>query len=162
MKVEPIVEIRDLKKNFDEVHALDGVNLDILPGRIIGLLGANGSGKTTLLRHMIGLYLPTSGSCRTLGVEAADLRSRDLKRIGFVHQENELLDYLTVRQLIDYVAGHYDGWNAELEREYVERFELPCGRKVGGLSPGLRQRVAILLAIGFEPELLILDEPASF
>ncbi len=157
----PIVTMRDLSKRFGEVQALDQVSLQIYPGRIVGLLGANGSGKSTLVRHLIGLYLPTAGSCTTFGLEAGKLGPNELGRIGYLHQEGELLDWMTVPQIIRYVAAYYDGWNKALEERYIEDFELPIRSKVGNLSPGQRQKLAILLAIGFEPELLILDEPAA-
>jgi len=161
MNGETLVQIQDLTKSFTGVMALDRVSLDLGRGHIVGLLGPNGSGKSTLLRHIIGLYLPSAGSCRTFGREAERLGPRELTRIGYVHQEGELLDYLTVAQHIRYVASYYPQWNHDLERQYCERFELPLDRKVGNLSPGQRQRLASLLAIGFEPELLLLDEPAA-
>ena len=157
----PIVQIRGLSKHFRQVQALDGVDLDIHRGTIIGLLGANGAGKSTLLRHIIGLYLPDSGQCLTFGREAGKLAPAELARIGYVHQEGELLDWMTVKQLIRYVSTYYPNWNSDLEQRYVADYELPLAARVGSLSPGQRQRLAILLAIGFEPELLILDEPAA-
>ncbi len=156
-----IVEIRGLSKRFGRTAALDRVDLTIGRGSIIGLLGANGAGKSTLLRHIIGLYLADSGTCTTFGVDAGKLGPAELGRIGYVHQEGELLDWMTVEQLIRYVAAYYDNWNGDLEARYVEDFAIERKKRVGTLSPGQRQKVAILLAIGFEPELLILDEPAS-
>lgn len=161
MTGQPIITVKSLVKRFDDITALNEVSLDIHPGRIVGLVGANGGGKSTLLRHIVGLYLPDRGSCLTLGREAARLSPAELGRIGYVHQEGELIDWMTVPQLIRYVAAYYPAWNDELERQFVARFELPLERRVGALSPGQRQKLAILLAIGFEPELLILDEPAA-
>jgi ABC-2 type transport system ATP-binding protein len=119
-----IVAMEKISKWFGGTKALDGVNLAIPCGRIIGLLGANGAGKSTLLRTIIGLYLPDEGRVTTFG---------------------------TI----------YPNWNEHLERRYIMDFEINTGARVGSLSPGERQKVAILIAIGFEPELLILDEPAS-
>ncbi len=156
-----LVEIRGLSKHFRGVQALDNVDLDIERGRIIGLLGANGAGKSTLLRHIIGLYLPDTGTCTTLGCPAAKLGPPELARIGYVHQEGELLDWMTTQQLIRYVSTYYPTWNKELEAKYVAEYEIVPKARVGSLSPGQRQRLAILIAICFEPELLILDEPAA-
>jgi len=158
---EPIVEIKSLTKRFKKKTALDSVNLDIFPGGIIGLLGPNGSGKSTLIRHIMGLYLPTSGTCTTFGQDSARLRSGEFSRIGYVHQEGELLDWMTVGQLIRYISAYYPNWNNELEKQYIKDFEIKMKDRVGSLSPGQRQKLAILLAIGHEPDLLILDEPAS-
>ena len=161
MSAQPLIHIDKLTKRFDDVRALDEVSLEIGPGRIVGLLGANGSGKSTLLRHVVGLYLPDRGSCRTFGVNAAKLSSEQLSRVGYVHQEGALIDWMTGAQLIRYVEAFYPTWNKELEAAFIERFELPATQRVGAMSPGQRQKLAILLAIGFEPELLILDEPAA-
>jgi ABC-2 type transport system ATP-binding protein len=160
-KFEAIVKIRGLTKSFKKKPAIDGVDLDILPGRIIGLLGPNGSGKSTLIRHMIGLYLPNHGTCFTFGCDAAKLGPKELSRVGYVHQEGELLDWMTVNQLIRYVSAYYPNWNKELEERYIDDFEIGLDDRVGALSPGQRQKLAILLAIGHNPDLLILDEPAS-
>ena len=161
MSENGIVEMRNVSKRFGRIQALDDVSLKIGSGRIIGLLGANGAGKSTLLRHIIGLYLADRGQCVTFGCSADKLGPAELGRIGYVHQEGELLDWMTTRQLIRYVSAYYDRWNVELEERYVSDFDIDLKAKVGSLSPGQRQKLAILLAIGFEPELLILDEPAS-
>lgn len=156
-----MVQIRGLEKRFGKTVALAGVDIDIMPGRIIGLLGANGSGKSTLLRHMVGLYIEDAGQCRTFGSEARNLGPNQLGRIGYVHQDGELLDWMTVAQHIRYVSAYYDNWNKQLEDEFIKDFDIPLKARVGTLSPGKRQQLAILLAIGFGPELLILDEPAA-
>ena len=161
MNDRPVIEIENLTKTFGGLKALDGVSLEIRAGSIVGLLGANGSGKSTLIRHMIGLYLPTEGTCTTLSRDAAALTPRELARIGYVHQEGELIDWMRVSQLIRFVASYYPTWNEELEKTYCARFEIDGFARVGSLSPGQRQKVAILLAIGFEPDLLLLDEPAA-
>lgn len=156
-----IIRMEGVSKAFGRTRALDGVNLAVQPGRIIGLLGANGAGKSTLLRTIIGLYLPDRGRVETLGCPARDLSPKELARIGYVHQEGELLNWMTVGQLLRYVAAYYPNWNQHLERKYIVDFGVDVNARVGTLSPGERQKVAILIAIGFEPELLILDEPAS-
>jgi ABC-2 type transport system ATP-binding protein len=159
--IKPIVQTSGLTKSFSGKAALNSVDLEILPGRIIGLLGPNGAGKSTLIRHMIGLYLPDRGTCVTFGCDAAKLSQNELSRIGYVHQEGDLLDWMTAKQLIRYVSAYHPAWNADLEDRYVRDFEIGLNDKVGALSPGQRQKLAILLAIGHEPDFLILDEPAS-
>jgi len=157
----PMVETRGLSKRFGKVQALNAVDLEIARGRIVGLLGANGAGKSTLLRHIIGLYLPDHGRCTTLGVEAGQLTPAELARIGYVHQEGELIDWMTAAQLLRYVSVYYPTWNSELEERLVGEYEISLKARVGSLSPGQRQRLAIMIAVCFEPELLILDEPAA-
>ena len=159
--MQSIVEIRGLTKRFKKKTVLEKIDWQIKPGRIVGLLGANGAGKSTLIRHIIGLYLPTEGSCVTFGCEAALLEPEHLSMIGYVHQEGDLIDWMTVKQLIRFVAAYYPHWNRELEERYIADFDINLKDRVGSLSPGQRQKLAILLAIGHEPKLLILDEPAS-
>lgn len=157
----PIVQMKGLSKRFGKTEALQDVSIEIRAGTIIGLIGANGAGKSSLLRHIIGLYLPNVGQCTTFGCEAGKLGPAQLGRIGYVHQEGELLEWMKVGQLIRYVSAYYPNWNHELEEKYIADFDISTKARVGSLSPGQRQKLAILLAIGFEPELLILDEPAS-
>lgn len=161
MNKAPIIRFDQLSKRFSDVLALKDISLEILPGSIVGMVGANGCGKSTLLRHIVGLYLPTTGTCTTFGTPGGELSTRQLGRIGYVHQEGKLVNWMSVEELIHYVASHYPQWNKVLENRFVESFDLDRKAKVGTLSPGKRQQLAILLAIGFEPELLILDEPAS-
>lgn len=156
-----IIHVDKVSKAFGGTQALDEVSLAVQRGQITGVLGANGAGKSTLLRTIIGLYLPDRGRVETLGCAARDLAPKELARIGYVHQEGELLNWMTVGQLLRYVAAYYPNWNTALEAKYVADFEVNTKARVGSLSPGERQKVAILIAIGFEPELLILDEPAS-
>jgi len=160
-KMNPIVQMSGLYKRFGKIQALAGVDLSIKRSSIIGLAGANGAGKSTLLRHIIGLYLPDRGKCTTFGCEAGKLGPEELARIGYVHQEGDLLDWMKAGQLIRYVSAYYPTWNRELEEKYIADYEISTDARVGSLSPGQRQKLAILLAIGFEPELLILDEPAA-
>lgn len=158
--MQVLVSIEGLTKSFDD-PVLEGISLRVEPGHIVGLIGSNSAGKSTLLRHMVGIYLPDTGSCRTLGIEAARLGPREFNRIGYVHQEGELPGWMKTAQLIRYVAAHYARWNRALESQLVNYLELDINARVGRLSPGQRQKLSILLAVCFEPELLILDEPAS-
>lgn len=155
-----LVSAENLTKSFGK-PVLRNINLRIQPGHIVGLIGSNSGGKSTLLRHMVGIYLPDTGSCRTLGVEAARLGPREFNRIGYVHQEGELPGWMKTAQLIRYAAAHYAQWNHALESRLLEYLELDVSARVSRLSPGQRQKLSILLAVCFEPELLILDEPAS-
>lgn len=155
------IDISNLRKHFGANRVLRDIYLSMPAGHIVGLIGPNSAGKSTLLRHLVGLYLPTEGRCQVLGRDPASFTDQDLMRIGYVHQEGELMDWMWTRQIIDYVAAHYPRWNRELEAELVDRFDLRMSERVAVMSPGQRQKLGILLAVCYEPELLILDEPAS-
>ncbi len=152
---------KDLTKRFDDVVALDHVDLRIRGRSIVGLLGRNGSGKTTLLRHLVGLQLPTSGAAITFGTPVESIGHDQLIRIGFVPQEIRLLDWMTVRQHLDYVSCFYPRWDRQREKSLLARLELEPDSVVGSLSTGNLQKLALMLAVCHHPKLLALDEPVS-
>ncbi|MBN2844022.1 MAG: ABC transporter ATP-binding protein [Sedimentisphaerales bacterium] len=156
-----VIKLDGVHKDFGTKKVLNNISLSVAKGRIVGLLGSNGVGKSTLLRHIIGLYLPDAGTVTTLGVDAAKLSAKELGRIGYVHQEGELIDWMTVRQLLDYVRTYYSSWNMDLQERFIADYDISLKARVGTLSPGQRQIVSILIATAFGPDLLILDEPAS-
>jgi len=156
-----IVETYDLSKAFGSVTALDQVTTALSAGSVVGLVGRNGSGKTTLLHHMTGLALPTAGRCLTFGVQAADLGAAELSRLGVVHQEATLLTWMTVRQHLRYVASFYTRWDRGREERLLRTLDLDREAIIATLSPGNLQKLAVILAIGHHPDLLLLDEPAS-
>lgn len=156
-----IVVFEGVTKQFDGTPALRDVRLAIPTGAVIGLIGRNGSGKSTLLHHITGLQLPTAGGVRTFGVATDQLSHRELCRIGVVHQHSTFPGHLTVSALRQFVRAFHTSWDQELEHELTARLELSPKAKVGTLSPGNRQRLAILLALCHRPSLLLLDEPFS-
>ncbi len=155
------IETSDLSKRFDDTTALDRVSIAVPERAVVGLVGRNGSGKTTLLRHAIGLQLPTSGSCVTLGKASGELDHDELTRIGVVPQDNRFLDWMTVEQHVRYVASFYPRWDRQREVKLRRDLELEPGARVGTLSAGNVQKLAIVLAMCHHPELLLLDEPMS-
>jgi len=127
------------------------------------VLGRNGAGKTTTIKVLLGLAHPTSGNVSLFGLPAAAPRSGvdARRRIGFVSDEKDLYDYMTVAEMIRFTAAFFPRWRADLEQRYVRAFDLPADRKVKGLSRGTRTKLALLLALCRGAELLILDEPTS-
>ena len=161
MSEQPVVRLRGVSKRFGTTLALNDVSLDIMPGTIVGVLGPNGSGKTTLMGHLPGLLLPTAGTVETFGTPAARLDDAQLGRIGYVSQEPRLMDWLTVAELTDFVRAGRPSWDDALATRLLKDFGLDPDKSVSALSPGLRQRLAILLAVAPRPDLLLLDEPAA-
>lgn len=155
------VEIRDVTKRFGKKVALESVSLTLPARSLVGLVGRNGSGKTTLLRHIVGLYLPTSGECRTFGTASPDLGPAELERIGFAQQRDNFLDWMRARQLIRYVSAFYPRWDRELEEYLVALLDIDLEARIGTASPGNVQKISLVLATCHHPELLLLDEPLS-
>ncbi len=156
----PVV-LRSITQRFGKHTALSDVSLALPAGRIIGLLGRNGAGKTTLLHIAAGLLPPTSGACTTLGTPSGKLDTPQLTRLGLVQQEGRYLEWMTVRQHLDFNASFYPSWDRDLEKRLLEALELDPKRKIVQLSPGDRQKVGILLGTCHRPALLLLDEPIS-
>lgn len=155
------VEILDLTKRFGKKTALESVSLTLPPRSLIGLVGRNGSGKTTLLRHIVGLFLPTSGECRTFGTPSRDLGPNELEQIGFAQQRNSFLEWMRAGQLIRYASTFYSRWDLELEDYLVSLLDVDLEARIGTASPGNVQKVSIILATCHHPQLLLLDEPLS-
>ena len=156
---DSIIETRDLHKIYDGVEALRGLDLSVPPGSIYGFLGRNGAGKTTTIKVLLGMSHPTGGEARVLGLPAGSTEVR--RRTGFVSEEKDLYDFMTVAEMIRFTAPFFPKWRADLEQRYLRKFELPAGRRVKALSRGTRTKLALLLALCRGAELLILDEPTS-
>lgn len=151
-----------LTKRFDHPRAaLSELSLELPAGRVVGLLGRNGSGKTTLINLACGLVLPSQGTCRTLGRDAVDLDEAELTRIGVVFQEGRFLDWMSVRQQLNFHASFYPRWDQVREERLLKELELDATRKISELSTGDRQKLGILLGVCHHPSLLLLDEPVS-
>ena len=158
-----VIETSELRKQYDGVEALCGLNLHVPSGSIYGFLGRNGAGKTTTIKLLLGMARPTSGSAMVFGQPAArQTASVEIRRrIGFVSDQKDLYDYMTVDEMIRFTAPFFPRWRPDLEQRYRRSFELPADRKVKALSRGMRTKLALLLALCRGAELLILDEPTS-
>ncbi len=139
---------------------LDDVTLVARPGSITGILGRNGAGKTTLIHTALGLRKAWRGRALLFGHAAWTAPPDVRRRIGFVPQQFLDFHWLTPSRCIDLIAGFHTGWDAQLVAELRELWALP-DQRIGTLSPGMRQCVAVLLAIGHRPDLLVLDEPVA-
>jgi ABC-2 type transport system ATP-binding protein len=158
---EFVLTLTNVSKSFDSKRVLDQVSLSIPPGSVVGLLGKNGTGKTTLIKCALGLLKPQSGEVSVFGESAWTLSGAAKERIGYVSQTPSLYPWMRVGQIIDYQASFYTHWNDSLIDSLRKPWNLDVADKVGPLSVGQQQKLSILLAIGHEPDLLVLDEPAA-
>ena len=150
----PPLEGRNLSRRFEDFLAVDAVDIKVEKGEIVGLIGANGAGKTTLIRMLLGLIVPTEGEVLVLG-EPPSLATR--RRVGYVPQGLGLYEDLTVAENLEFAAAAFGHEPVALDRELASVRH----RLVRDLSLGLQRRVAFSIALGHDPELLVLDEPTS-
>jgi ABC-2 type transport system ATP-binding protein len=162
-----VIDTANLHKSYDggpgSIEALRGLTLHVPKGSIFGFLGRSGAGKTTTIKVLLGMAHPTSGEARVFGLPAGAQASSVAirQRTGFVSEERDLYDSMTIAQIIRFTAGFYPTWRTDLEARYLRSFELPAGRQIKDISRGMRTKLALLLALSRGAELLVLDEPTS-
>jgi ABC-2 type transport system ATP-binding protein len=159
--VETIIDIRDLKKSYGKTPVLKGVSLQIPRGAVVGLMGTNGAGKSTLIKCLLGLLRSDAGQVSLLGCDANDIPPSAKERLGYVPQVVYLYAWMKVRHAIQYTASFYRNWDRAWTTELVERWRVPLDSRVQALSTGQLQALALVLALGHRPELLVLDEPVA-
>ncbi len=157
---EALAEARSVGRRFGGLTAVDGADLTVAPGEVVGLLGANGAGKTTLIRILLGLLRPTSGEVRLFGAPPSRAARR---RLGYVPQGLGLWDDLTVAENLEFAAGAFGAGTGAPATAASLDADLEAARDalVRDLSLGLRRRLAFAAALAHAPELLVLDEPTS-
>jgi ABC-2 type transport system ATP-binding protein len=159
--MDHVIRTRNLTKRFGRRTALDGLDLDVPPGEVLGYLGPNGAGKTTTIRLLAGLIRPTAGSAIVFGFDAADQYDALQRRIGYLPGDFVAYPDLTGTQYLDYFAHLYGGVERSRIDLLAKRFDLDLGVRIGTLSRGNRQKVGIVQAFMHDPDLLILDEPTT-
>ena len=157
----PYAAAQRLGKAFYGKTVLEDVSFSVEPGDIVGVLGKNGAGKTTLLELMLGFTPPSAGGVELFGHASYRLPGAAKARLGFVPQQDELVNALTAADQIGVIASFYPRWDDELVNGLSRAWEVDLRERVKGMSVGQRQKLSILLALGHRPDLLILDEPVA-
>lgn len=167
-KAKPILEAREVTRTFHAGHrrvtALDAVNLELLPGRVTGLIGPDGAGKTTFMRLATGLLLPDSGELRIQGLGTRDQASAIQSRIGYMPQRFGLYSDLTVQENLELYADLQGVATRQRPQRYAELMRMTglsmfLGRLAGNLSGGMRQKLGLACTLIQPKRLLLLDEP---
>ena len=154
-----MIQTHDLWKQYGRHGALKGLNLTVPEGSAFALIGANGAGKTTTIKLLMNIMEPTRGSATIFGIDSRRLTPRELSRIGYVSENQELPQALTLAEYLSYLRPFYPTWDRDLERTILTMFRLPLDRKIAHLSHGMRMKATLTCALCYHPELLILDEP---
>lgn len=161
-----LVQANNLKKYFSDVHAVNGVNLNIPAGEIYGLVGSDGAGKTTTMRMLVGALLPTEGSINVCGFDVLKEVENARSQIGYLSQRFSLYEDLTVLENIRFFAEIRGLSSSEwlprsmeiLEFVGLDKFK---DRRAGQLSGGMKQKLGLASALVTRPRLLLLDEPTT-
>ncbi|OFX13254.1 MAG: hypothetical protein A2Z18_08110 [Armatimonadetes bacterium RBG_16_58_9] len=155
------IETTGLTKRFGKLVAVNDLDLKVPTGSVFAFLGRNGAGKTTTIRILLDLLDATRGEAQVLGLDCVKKSLEIKKRIGYVAEGQRMYDWMKVDEIIWFCKGFYPDWNDNLASELRNRLELPGDSKVGQMSRGMQAKLALLLAMAYRPELLILDEPTA-
>jgi len=149
--------IKDFKKQFGKLHAVDGINLEIKKGEIFGFLGPNGAGKSTTIRCLMGFNKPSDGSISVFGYDMATEATEAKKLMGYLSGDVKLYDNWTGWDHIRFFEG-VRGKSKNLD-DLIQRFNFNPNAKFRYLSSGNKQKLGLILALMHEPKLLVMDEP---
>ena len=158
-----VIETRGLTKRYQSTQALAGVDLHVPAGSVYGFLGRNGAGKTTTIKTLIGMVRPSGGEGRVLDHPIGDDRAavEIRRRTAHVGEDRSAWPGMTVDQILKISRPFFPHWRNEVERRYLDAFEIPNRRHVAGFSKGTRTAFAMVLALARGAELLLLDEPTE-
>jgi ABC-2 type transport system ATP-binding protein len=152
---------QSLSKTFGQTLAVDRLGLAVPEGAIYALVGANGAGKTTVIKLLMNIFRPTAGSAQVLGIDSRSLAGKAFNRIGYVSENQDMPEWMTVGALLDYYRAFYPTWDRALEQQLVRQFDLPLQRKLKNLSRGMKMKAAFASSLAYRPPLIVLDEPFS-
>lgn len=155
------IHAENLSKTFRNVDALSGLNLDIPAGAIYALVGPNGAGKSTAIKTLMNILNPTGGRAEVLGCDSRRLGPNEFTRIGYVSENQQLPDWMTVAYFMSYLKPFYPAWDDARAAELLRQFELPPHRKLGKLSRGMWMKASLASSLAYRPALLVMDEPFS-
>ena len=159
------VEMQNIRRTFgtgkDLTVAVDNLTLSVPRGSVYGLLGANGAGKTTSIRMMVSHLKPDSGFIRVLGEDPAKQTADRRRRIAYISENMQIPRWMSMEDAADFCKPLYPNWNEPLYQHLMKTFDLKPNQRYEEASKGQRRAMCIIIALSQEPEILIMDEPAS-
>jgi ABC-2 type transport system ATP-binding protein len=156
--MQTIIEAQGLKRSFGDFRAVDGVDLSIPSGNVIGLIGPNGAGKTTLMKALLGLT-SCEGELSVLGCSPTKERDRMMRDVCFIADTAVLPRWMRVRELLDYVNGTHPRFDRAQAEAFLATTDVDPGRRVSDLSKGMTVQLHLAIVMAIDARLLILDEP---
>ncbi|KHF38013.1 ABC transporter ATP-binding protein [Halalkalibacter okhensis] len=153
-----MIEVKNVKKGFEDIEAVQGFNLHVKKGSIYGLLGSNGAGKTTLLKMIAGIYKQDSGEIMIAG-EPIFENIKWKQKLIFLADSLFFFPNTTIKQAAQFYKSMYEHWNEERFQSLKDVFNIDVNKKIHRLSKGMQRQVSFWLTLSTMPELMILDEP---
>ncbi len=167
----PLIQVKTLRKSFGRQKVLNGIDLEVVQGETVSVLGRSGTGKSVLLKILIGLQLPDSGSVRIHGQEIGGIALKPLneirKKIGFLFQNSALYDSMTVEQNVAFPLERHSNLSDAQRKKRVRELlgtvgmEKDLDKLPGQISGGMQKRVGLARALALSPDILLFDEPTS-
>lgn len=154
-----ILRTIDLSKRFRKTVVLDHLNMSVPEHSVYGLVGPNGAGKTTTIKILMNARQPTEGRTEVFGRDSRRLSPEDFRQIGYVSENQQMPDWMTVEYLMNYLRPFYPGWDTARAKDLLRQFELPPDGKIRNLSHGMRMKTALASSLAYRPRLIVLDEP---
>jgi len=159
--VSNAIETFGLGKSFAKNAAVRGLNLTVPEGAVFAFLGPNGAGKTTTIKMLMNIVRPSEGTASVLGVPTTKLGAKDFLQIGYISENQEIPEWMTVRRLIHYCKAFYPNWDDAFCDRLLKQYQLPLDRPLKSLSRGMKMKATLISSLVYRPRLLVLDEPFS-
>jgi len=153
-----LIDLKNVGKSYGDLKALDAVNIEIPPGKIVGLVGPNGAGKTTLLRAITG-ELDYTGEAKVLDLEPRTQRAELMGKTGVIHDIAVLPSWMKVRELLSFLEGIHPGFERDRAEIFLKTTTIPMDKKIKTLSKGMKTQLHLAVTLAADTKLLILDEP---
>jgi len=155
------IETSGLGKSFGNNAAVKGLNLAVPEGTVFAFLGPNGAGKTTTIKMLMNIMRPTQGEASILGIKSTQLGAQHFTQIGYVSENQEIPEWMTVGRLINYCKAFYPTWDDAFCDRLLKQYQLPLDRALKSLSRGMKMKATLVSSLVYRPRLLVLDEPFS-
>lgn len=159
--MEKIIEIKNLKKKYDDKFELGEIDISIPKGVIVGLIGENGAGKTTLIKSMLNIIRIDDGEIKIFGKDYKKEEKNIKEDIGVVLDNMFFPELLNAKDINNVMRDVFKNWDSKMYFSYLKEFNLPDNKPLKSMSKGMRKKLEIVSAISHNPKLLILDEPTS-
>jgi ABC-2 type transport system ATP-binding protein len=156
-----VIQTTGLTKKFRGKVAVDQLALEVPEGSIYAYLGPNGAGKTTTIQLLMNILFPTTGHAEILGVPSEKIGPEQFQQIGYVSENQDMPEWMTVQQLVNYCKPMYPTWDDAFCKQLLTQFDLQQDQKIKNMSRGMKVKTKLLSSLAYRPKLLVLDEPFS-